>query len=84
MKFAKLTNGNLVFYEAEQYTFSNMQVLLDENKSFREVTGYKEVVHNQAPEYDAATQYLTESYTEDGSKIYVNYDVVDMTEPDDE
>ena len=40
--------------------------------------GYKDLVYGEVPEYNVQTQYLNETYTEDDTTIYVNYEVVDI------
>ena len=40
--------------------------------------GYKDVVYGEMPNYDEATQYLAEVYTENETAIHVSYEVKEI------
>lgn len=42
--------------------------------------GYKDLVYDEKPEYDAETQYLEESVEETDEAIYVHYIIKDINE----
>jgi len=79
MIFGRLVNGVLEYAPAAtQITFSNLEMLLSENKTIREVLGYKEIVFDDEPQYDINKQYLTESYIEDGGVIQIKAVINDL------
>lgn len=79
MELYKLENGTLKKYNGGFVVLNNRIYTNPTEKTVRKV-GYKDVVYGDMPEYDEATQYLTEVYTESEteSAILVSYEVKDI------
>lgn len=70
----KKFNGGFVVYDNRIYTNPKEEII--------RLAGYKDLMYGEEPEYDMETQYLMETYTEDDTKIYVGYEVMDIEIPE--
>lgn len=76
--YAKLENEQLTYAPKNYKTPTHLILNFDKNIELMEQYGFKEVVEVR-PDYDYETQYLYEdNYTEDETRIYVNYVVKDI------
>lgn len=72
----KIINGQL-YYPTED----EQQKIIVSNPTediLKYVMGFKEIVTEDIPKYDSATQTLVENYSEEGDKITVTYTVEDL------
>lgn len=76
MKLYKLENGTLKKFKGGFVVLDNRIYTNPTEETVRKA-GYKDVVYSDMPEYNEATQYLAEVYTEDDTTIYVGYEVKD-------
>ena len=81
MELYKLENGMLKKFKGGFVVLDNRIHTNPTEETVRKV-GYKDVVYGDMPEYDEATQYLQEVYTEDNTAILVSYEVVDIPLPE--
>lgn len=75
-KKLKKFNGGFVVLNNRIYTNPTTEVV--------KMAGYKELVYGEKPEYNDELQYPVEIYTEDDSKIYVDYELIDIDYGDEE
>lgn len=81
MELYKLESGTLKKYNGGFVVLNNRIYTNPTEETVRKV-GYKDVVYDTMPEYDEATQYLAEVYTEDDTTYYVSYEVKDIEIPE--
>ena len=81
MELYKLENGMLKKFKGGFVVLDNRIYTNPTAGTVRKV-GYKDVVYDTMPEYDEATQYLAEVYTEDDTTYYVSYEVRDIEIPE--
>ena len=81
MELYKLENGMLKKFKGGFVVLNNRIHTNPTEETVRKV-GYKDVVFADEPEYDEATQYLAEVYTEDDTTYYVSYEVRDIEIPE--
>ena len=79
MELYKLENDTLKKYNGGFVVLNNRIYTNPTEETIRKA-GYKSVVYSDMPNYDEATQYLAEVYTEDNTTIYVDYEVKDIEE----
>ena len=77
MKLYRLENGALKKFKGGFVVYNNRIYTNPTEEAVRKA-GYKDLVYGEVPEYNVQTQYLNETYTEDDTTIYVNYEVVDI------
>lgn len=77
MGLYKLENDTLKKYNGGFVVYNNRIYTNPTDETVRKA-GYKDVVYGEMPNYDEATQYLAEVYTEDNTTIYVGYEVKDI------
>ena len=81
MELYRLENGLLKKFKGGFVVLNNRIYTNPTEGTVRKV-GYKDVEYDTMPEYDEATQYLAEVYTEDETTIHVSYEVVDIEIPE--
>ena len=81
MELYRLENGMLKKFKGGFVVLNNRIHTNPTEETLRKV-GYKDAVYYTMPEYDEATQYLAEVYTEDETTIHVSYEVVDIEIPE--
>ena len=81
MELYKLENGHLKKFKGGFVVLDNRIYTNPTEETIRKA-GYKDVVYGDKPEYDEEKQYLMETYTEDDTKIYVGYEVMDIEIPE--
>lgn len=77
MELYKLENDTLKKFKGG-FVVLNNRIYTNPTEDTVRKAGYKDVVYGDMPEYDEATQYLQEVYTEDDTTIYVSYEVKDI------
>ena len=77
MGLYKLENDTLKKYNGGFVVYNNRIYTNPTDETVRKA-GYKDVVYGEMPNYDEATQYLAEVYTENDATIYVGYEVKDI------
>lgn len=77
MELYKLENDTLKKYNGG-FVVLNNRIYTNPTEDTVRKAGYKDVVYDTMPEYDEATQYLNEVYTEDDTAITVRYEVKDI------
>jgi hypothetical protein len=77
MELYKLENGHLKKFKGGFVVLDNRIYTNPTEETIRKA-GYKDIVYGSEPEYDEGKQYLTQTYTEDDTKIYVGYEVLDI------
>lgn len=81
MELYKLESGYLKKFKGG-FVVLNNRIYTNPTEETVRKTGYKDVVYGDKPEYDEEKQYLMGIYTEDDSKIYVEYKVIEIEVPD--
>lgn len=81
MELYKLENGRLKKFKGG-FVVLNNRIYTNPKEEVIRLAGYKDLVYGKEPEYDAEKQYLMETYTEDDTKIYVGYEVMDIEIPE--
>ena len=77
MELYRLENGTIKKFKGG-FVVLNNRIYTNPTEETVRKAGYKDLVYGEVPEYNVQTQYLNETYTEDGTTIYVNYEVVDI------
>ena len=77
MELYRLENDTLKRFKGGFVVLNNRIHTNPTEETVRKV-GYKDVVYGGVPEYDEATQYLNEVYTEDDTTYYVSYEVKEI------
>ena len=77
MELYRLENGMLKKFKGGFVVLDN-RIYTNPTKETVRKAGYKDVVYGKGPEYDEATQYLQEVYTEDDTTYYVSYEVKEI------
>lgn len=77
MELYRLENGMLKKFKGGFVVLDN-RIYTNPTKETVRKAGYKDVVYGKEPEYDEATQYLQEVYTEDDTTYYVSYEVKEI------
>ena len=80
MELYRLENGMLKKFKGG-FVVLNNRIYTNPTEDTVRKAGYKDAVFADEPEYDEATQYLAEVYTEDDTTIYVRYEVKDIEIP---
>ena len=76
-KLVETEEGVTLEYATRPFHYNNKKVnISDTNVSGWLKYGWKEIIKAEYPEYDYEHEYVTEEYSEDAEKIYVNYIVV--------
>lgn len=81
MELYKLENGHLKKFKGG-FVVLNNRIYTNPTEEIIRKAGYKDVAYGDKPEYDEEKQYLMETYTEDDTKIYVGYEVMDIEIPE--
>lgn len=77
MELYKLENGDLKKFKGG-FVVLNNRIYTNPTEETVRKAGYKDIEYGPEPEYDKGKQYLTQTYTEDDTKIYVGYEAVDI------
>jgi hypothetical protein len=81
MELYKLENGKPKKFKGGFVVYNN-RIYTNPKEEVVRLTGYKDLVYGEKPEYNEETQYLNSVYTEDDNNIYVNYEVLDISVED--